>query len=128
MPSLAGTDGRKFSTSTSAVSTMRWRTASPSGCFRSSASARLPRFGADKKPAFAGQARRKLPQHVALRGFDLDHGSAEIGEQRAAVRAGEIAAQIEDSDAAKRARCCSSHRCSSLARMAAIFSKTRCAR
>ena len=26
MPSLAGTDGRKFSTSASAVSTMRWRT------------------------------------------------------------------------------------------------------
>src|SRR5690349_3232131 len=98
MPSLAGTDGRKFSTSTSALSTSRWRTASPSGCFRSSASARLP-IGAEKKPAFTGKARRKLAQHVALRRFDFDHRSAEIGQQSAVVRAGEIAAQIEDGDA-----------------------------
>src|SRR5215469_3256626 len=87
----------------------------------------LAAIGAEKEPAFAGQARRKLAQHVALRRFDFDHRGAEIGEQRAAVRAGEIAAQIEDSDAAERARCFG-HRLPSLLRMAAVFSKTRCAR
>ena|SRR6516225_3916037 len=87
----------------------------------------LAAIGAKKKPAFPGKARRKLAQHVALRRFDFDHRGAEIGEQSAAVRAGEIAAQIEDGDPAKRTRC-SSHRRSSFARMAAIFSKTRCAR
>ena len=88
----------------------------------------LAPIGAEKKPAFAGKARRELAQHVALRRFDLNHRGAEIGEQCATVRTGEIAAQIEDSDAAERSRCCSSHRCPSLARMAAIFSNTRCAR
>ena len=88
----------------------------------------LAAISAEKKPAFASKARRKLAEHVALRRFDLDHRGAEIGEQGAAVRTGKIAAQIEDGDAAERSRCCSSHRCPSLVRMATIFSKTRCAR
>src|SRR5215469_16663513 len=87
----------------------------------------LAAIGAEKKPAFAGQARRKLAQHVALRRFDFDHRGAEIAEQSAAVGTGEIAAQIEDGDAAEQTRC-SSHCRSSLVRMAAIFSRTRCAR
>src|SRR5215469_862725 len=87
----------------------------------------LAAIGAEKEPAFAGKARRKLAQHVALRRFDFDHRGAEIGEQSAAVRAGEIAAQVEDGDAAERTRCCC-HCCSSFARITAIFSKTRCAR
>jgi hypothetical protein len=88
----------------------------------------LAAIGAEKKPAVAGQAQRKLAQHVALRRLDLDHRGAEIGEQRAAVRAGKIAAQIEDRDAAERTRCFPRHRYLSFARIAATFSKTRCAR
>ncbi len=88
----------------------------------------LAAIGAEEEAGFARQARRELPQHVALRRFDLDDIGAEIGEQRAAVRAGEIAAQIEDGDAAERPRGFAGHVRRSRSRIAAIFSNRRCAR
>src|SRR5262249_38890852 len=71
--------------------------------FEVEADRELAAIGADKEPAVGPrQARRKLAQLVALRRLDLDHRRAEIGEQRAAVRPRQIAAQIEDRDAAER--------------------------
>ena len=107
---------------------MRCRTARPSGCFRSSASARLPRLVPRKNRLSPVQARRKLAQHVALRRFDLDHVGAEIGQQRAAIGPGEIAAQIENLDPVERPGWFVRHHRPSRARIAATFSNTRCAR
>src|SRR4029077_19810972 len=87
----------------------------------------LPAVGAEKEPAFTGKARRKLAQHVALRRFNLDHISAEVGQQRAAIGPGKIAAQIENLDAVERPWY-ASHHLPSRARIAAIFCNTRCAR
>src|SRR5215469_17995018 len=102
--------------------------AKPFGLLQIECQRPLAAISAEKKPAFASKARRKLAQHVALRRFDFDHRGAEIGEQCAAVRASEITAQIEDGDTAERTPGFFRHRCPSLVRMAAIFSNTRCAR
>ncbi len=88
----------------------------------------LAAVGAEEEAALAREARRKLAQHVALRRFDLDHRGAEIRKERAAIGAGEIAAQIKDRDAVERTGRSFCHHCRSRARIAATFSKTRCAR
>src|SRR5215471_8474101 len=100
----------------------------PFGLLQIECQSLLAAIGTEKEPAVARKTRRKLAQHVALRRFDFDHRGAEIGEQRAAVRASEITAQIEDGDTAERTPGFFRHRCPSLVRMAAIFSNTRCAR
>ena len=64
MPSLAGADGRKFSTSTSAVSTKRWRMARPRVA-QIERDYPLAAIGAEKEPAFTRKPRRELEQHVA---------------------------------------------------------------
>src|SRR5690348_7554188 len=64
----------------------------------------LASVGAEEEAALAGKARWKLAQHVSLRRLDRDDHGAQIGEQRAAVRAGEVAGQIEDSDARRAVR------------------------
>src|SRR5260370_28713795 len=88
----------------------------------------LAAVGPKEEAALAVEARGKLAQHVALRRFDLDHVGAEIGEQGAAVGAGEIAAKVEDGDAAQRPGRFPRHGRLSRARIAAIRSKTRRAR
>jgi hypothetical protein len=128
MPSRAGTDGRKFSTSTSAFSTILCRTASPFRLLQIERERALAAVGAEEEAALACKARRKLAEHIALRRFDLDHRGAEIREQCAAIGAGEIAAQIKDGDAVERTGRSFCHHCRSRVRIAVIFSKTRCAR
>ena len=65
-----------------------------------------PQFAAidaEEGATFAGEGRRIFAQIVAGRWLDLDHFSALIGEQRAAIRPGNIGAQVQHLDPAQRA-------------------------
>ena len=54
-----------------------------------------------KRAALGGQRRRVLAQVVAVRRLDLEHLSALVGEQRAAVRSGDVGAQVEHAHTAQ---------------------------
>ena len=88
----------------------------------------LTAIGPEKEASLTRQAGGELAEHVALRRLDLDDVGAEIGEQGAAIGTGEVAAEIEHRDAAERSGGLSGHARRSCSRIAAIFSKRRCAR
>jgi len=58
---------------------------------------------AEEGAAFRFQRGRILAQVVAGRRFHLDHFRALVGQQRAAVGAGDVGAEIEHAHAAQRA-------------------------
>src|SRR5437868_2908903 len=88
----------------------------------------LTAIGPEEKARFARQAGGELAEHVALRRLDLDDVGAQIGEERATVGPGEITAEIEHCDAAERPGGLAGHARRSCSRIAAIFSRRRCAR
>ena len=128
MPSRAGTDGPEILDQHIGGLDHAVQDRQPFRLLQIERERALAAVGAEKEAALARQARRKLAQHVALRRFDLDHVGAEIGQQRAAIGAGEIAAQIEDGDAVERPGRFVRHHRPSRARIAATFCNTRCAR
>ena len=100
----------------------------PLGLFQIQRQRALAAIGAKEESAVAGEGRGELAQHIALRRFDLDDPRAEIGEKRAAIGTGEIAAEIEHRHAVERPGRIVRHHALSRAQIARIRCNTRCAR
>ena len=68
------------------------------GAFKIQANAALATVNADKRPTLCFQCRWILAQIIPLGRFDFDHFCAQVGQQRATVRPGNIGAQIQHLD------------------------------
>src|SRR3972149_3942219 len=101
-PSRSMTPGRKFCTSTSALSTRRRATAMPSGFFKSSVRLRFPvrqeEEDADAVEEEVGARPVPLPECSTGR-LDLDHVGAHVGEELDARRPEQELGEGEEADA-----------------------------
>ena len=102
MPRRSGTPGRKLCTSTSATSHESQQHCETLRALQIEHDALLAAIDAEERAILRLQRRRILAQVVAIGRLDLDDVRALVGQQRAAVRARDVRAQVEHAHAAER--------------------------